>query len=163
MKQRLFQTATFIILFAASAAAEELPGELDVLKDAYDREIRRLTEPVNRKYDDALRELKIRYTKAGRLDDALAVDKILQERHPEEFEDPLNDSKWKWASGGELTFKADGSATHTRWRAPGTWERQEDGTVILKSGSVHTVKFLEDGTGIVQAVGGGSTTITPIK
>ena len=144
-----------------SILSEELPTELDVLVTAYERETRRVMEPIERKYTDALYQLKERYTKAGRLADALVVDELIKKRSGLEV---VKDTRWKWGGGGELTLKADGVAAHTRWTQPGSWKKLKNGNISLLSHSKvsHIIEFLDDGTGVVTAAG-GSTTITPLK
>ncbi|HRQ90464.1 MAG TPA: hypothetical protein PLA50_16840 [Bacteroidia bacterium] len=54
------------------------PPELSALREGWQRATRQATEPLNRKYRDALNAMKIRFTQAGRLAEALAVEGEIQ-------------------------------------------------------------------------------------
>ncbi|MEK7951540.1 hypothetical protein [Luteolibacter soli] len=74
----------------------------------------------------------------------------------------LAGTKWDWGSGGELELRKDGTARHSRWKNPGTWEKQADGTIKLTDakGGLFTITLSNNGTGKVIASGGAQTTIT---
>ena len=159
------------ILSAGSSFSDEegeLPDRLQSLVDSYDREKRRVLEPVNRKFDAALLELREQFTKAGRLEDAVATDKIIAARKEEDApkkEVRKSTTRWKWGSGGTLTLEAGGKAMHSSWTEPGTWKDNPDGTVTLTSQyNVSIITFAEDGSGTVKAEnsGGRGTTLTQI-
>lgn len=63
----------------AGAQTSDEPNELSTLRDGWQRATRQATEPIHRKYRDALDAMKLRFTKAGKLNEALVVDKELQE------------------------------------------------------------------------------------
>ncbi len=63
-----------LLSWAFTIVRAEDPDRLVSLRDSFEREIERATSPIKRKYLTSLQELKNVYTKAGRLEDALAVD-----------------------------------------------------------------------------------------
>ncbi len=150
--------------FAQAQENEKRPLKLEVLIQSYEREKERVLKPVERKYDSTLKELQMEFRKAGRLEDVLAVQKVIDSRIPKEETLQWSDTKWKWGSGGVLHLKADGSAMHTKWSKPGTWKEMRDGTITLISEfSVSTIRFTDKKTGTVSAAEGRSTTLTLIE
>lgn len=77
---RILLAAFLIPVLSLSLAAEEPaePSELSTLREGWQRATRQATEPLNRKYRDALNAMKLRFTQAGRLDEALAVEREIQ-------------------------------------------------------------------------------------
>lgn len=71
MKPRILLTLLFAI--GSTWGHAEDPERLKLLRGSYQRELERVTVPVNRKYLDALNQLVASYTQAGELDAALAV------------------------------------------------------------------------------------------
>jgi hypothetical protein len=73
--------ATFCILvLAATVSADDTkaPQELTSLKESWGRARKQATDPIDKKYEDALTAMKQRFTKAGNLEAALAVDTELK-------------------------------------------------------------------------------------
>lgn len=66
------------VALAASATAQEPsknePKELTDLRGSWTRARTQATEPIDRKYVEALNTLKLRFTKAGQLAEALAIE-----------------------------------------------------------------------------------------
>ncbi len=77
---RILLAAFLIPVLSAPLAAEEPaePSELSVLREGWQRATRQATEPLNRKYRDALGAMKLRFTQAGKLEEALAVEREIQ-------------------------------------------------------------------------------------
>lgn len=71
-----FITFALAALATASFAAE--PTDLTKLRESWQRAVQQATAPLDKKYVDALALLKVRYTKEGKLEDALAVDNELK-------------------------------------------------------------------------------------
>ena len=63
----------FLFSIGLTFGHAEEPERLKLLRGSYQRELERVTVPVNRKYLDALNQLVVSYTQAGELDAALAV------------------------------------------------------------------------------------------
>jgi hypothetical protein len=73
-------TTLSTILVAASLLADDAkaPKELLSLKESWTRARKQATEPIDKKFEDALTAMKQRFTKAGDLEAALAVDSELK-------------------------------------------------------------------------------------
>lgn len=81
------------------------------------------------------------------------------ERRLKAIADP-GGSEWYWGSGGELELRADGSARHTSWKRPGTWEKKPDGSLFIgNENTFFTVTFDAEGVGEVKSANGKSTTL----
>lgn len=148
-----------------------VPVELEKLKETYQAEMARVTEPTNRRYAEALTRLQENYQRAGQADKALAVKAELDdfiEQH-KKGKTRLNDkdldgSLWQWGSGGTLTLHRQNKAEHTAWGKPGVWKRIEDLKILVTKpdGGTFTVVFT-DGTltsGSVTSDTGTKTTLT---
>ena len=61
------------LAFSSFTFADE-PTELTDLNSNYDKAVERATTPIKKKYIRALKALKLRYTKQGKLSEAIAVD-----------------------------------------------------------------------------------------
>ncbi|RYD39061.1 MAG: hypothetical protein EOP83_37400 [Verrucomicrobiaceae bacterium] len=71
------------------------------------------------------------------------------------------DTKWGWGSGGELELSAGGKAQHTKWKSPGTWEKQADGALLVLHGTtLFTITFDAEGIGKVEDANGNATRLT---
>ncbi|MDF1738176.1 MAG: hypothetical protein P1U86_03365 [Verrucomicrobiales bacterium] len=163
----LATTAALLFFSGIPAHSEEVevPQRLQVLLDSYEREKERVLKPLERKLDTALVDLRDQFTKAGRLQDALAVNNLISSRGAEhEANKPPEDTRWRWGSGGELMLKGDGTAKHTSWDKWGTWNRQKDGAILLTSQyGDSTIRFTDENTGVVSShKSGGSTALTKV-
>ena len=72
----------FLTLFATSLLATE-PEKLTKLRGSYEAAITKATAPIQKTYTTELEKLKIEFTKAGKLEDALAVDEEIKKHIPE--------------------------------------------------------------------------------
>lgn len=68
------------------------PVELQSLREGWQRAIRQATDPVNRRYRESLEIMRIRFTREGKLDEALAVVAEIKklEAPPKESEPPAS-------------------------------------------------------------------------
>jgi hypothetical protein len=163
--------AALVVLTVASAgAAEVAPSpELAKLKESYQAEIARVSEPVTKRYAEVLTRLQETFTKAGQLDKALAVkaelDGLVQQKKRLSDKD-LDESRWRWGSGGTLTLHRQNRAMHTAWNSPGTWKRMDALTVLVTKGdgTKFTVTFTDGGltAASVNSDGGGKTSLTRV-
>jgi len=151
-------------IFADEPSAEG-PRQLQSLVESYEREKARVLGPLDRKFDAALLEMQRQFTKAGRLEDALTVNKMIESRGGKSASKPSwRDTRWKWGSGGVLELKRNGDATHTDWSKFGEWEVLDDGTLKLVSQhGESTIAFSDEKSGIVTSARGGQTTLTRIE
>jgi hypothetical protein len=127
MKHLPVLLAFLLVVFPQSSRAKEanVTAELSNLNTQYDRAVEQALEPLTKKYLDALNELKLKYTKAGRLDDAIAVDevikgltKVVTPPNNAVLEDILKRNIWTYTAGShasEIQFLADGAAKMTGW------------------------------------------------
>lgn len=63
---------------AVNAQSPAEPSDLADLRKSWQRAVSQATAPLNKKYVDALEQMKVRYTKEGKLQEALAVDNELK-------------------------------------------------------------------------------------
>lgn len=70
-----------ILIFPVWTFCLSNANDLEVLTDAYEREKARVLAPVELKYDRALKELLLKFTQAGRLDEANAVQALIEDRN----------------------------------------------------------------------------------
>ncbi len=133
---------SFLVLSVsfAFAADKASPAELLKLRASYEAELSRVTEPVNRKYLDALQKLQEFYTKNGDLDKALIVREEMQlagqsnavEKKLTIAAKDLEGSEWQWGTGGTLKLEKSGKAIHTAWPSPGVWKKVNNVTITLQ-------------------------------
>ena len=135
----------FLLICISTAS---FAGDLETLIQSYEREKARVLAPVEQKYEQALEELKLKYTKAGQLDEAVAVAAILNERKGLRSGDWLRKAKttWKWHSGGQLDILPNGESAHSKWKARGTWKRLDETSIqiINDREQMFTVVFNEE-------------------
>ena len=71
-------TTCLIAVLVISSVRADTPPEVVKLTDDYNRAVERAMSPLKTKYHEELRKLQDRYTKAGNLDAALEVRKLLE-------------------------------------------------------------------------------------
>lgn len=76
-----------------------VPEELTSLQRSYQKAIERAVEPLRNRYIEQLEELKKKFTQAGRLDEAVAVDKALKMA---QSIDQLNSEMSDWLEGAKV-------------------------------------------------------------
>lgn len=157
-------TIAAILLFSFSIS---IANELEALSDSHEREKARILAPVELKYDRALSELLQKLTKAGRLEEAIAVKNLIEDRSNGADGDWLRteDTKWKWGSGGQLTLQKNRRALHSKWRGPGKWTRVSEDTVELIGfgDRKFTLKFRDKTSAAVIGPDGATTLITRLE
>lgn len=84
----------------AQSPAGGLPDRLVTLRGNFERAVERVTAPVLSQYRDELIKLKTEYAKAGRLEEATAVDNEIKERFPA----PLPGAKASGPTGSSPTM-----------------------------------------------------------
>jgi hypothetical protein len=100
--------ASLTILAAAQTPAE--PTDLTKLRDSWQRAIQQANAPLDKKYEEALVAMKTRFTKDGKLQEALAVDnelKLLASRAPAKpgTDTPTKDRvQHQWSMGPRSSF-----------------------------------------------------------
>ncbi|MDQ8189190.1 hypothetical protein [Roseibacillus persicicus] len=154
----------FLVLLAFEIHGQNrIPDDLERLNLQRERKI----AEVNRIYLRELEELKVRYTKEGDLEMANKILAVISSFELKEEDETwyLKVTKWRWESGGVLTLRSNGKATHTLWKYPGKWEKQDDGSIRLESNTANAFRVVfEDGVGKVTALRTGSKTIiTPLS
>lgn len=89
MNRKVFLVQLLVVISVLncvpSTQAEEdpaLPERLQILNEGYERAKERALKPIEDQYDLQLKELLLVFTKAGRLEDAMAVNKIIASRAP---------------------------------------------------------------------------------
>jgi hypothetical protein len=70
-------SAVLIAMFTMPVVADD-PKELEGLRDSWTRARTQATNPIDKKYADALSSMKVKFTKEGNLEAALAVDAELK-------------------------------------------------------------------------------------
>jgi hypothetical protein len=170
MLRPIIASAFFILAslpaFGQAANTSE-PVDLTKLRESWQRARQQAIAPLDKKYLDALAILKTKFTKAGQLDEALAIDseiKKLQEviAQPDNgkgiesvtkrvFEKKLQDTVWEL--GGELNGKgvrvellSGGAALYHDSARPASWRW---GIVDHKKGviSLHNFTLIHQGDG----------------
>ena len=86
-----------LILFATSLLAAE-PDKLTKLRGSYESAMTKATAPIQKTYTTELEKLKIEFTKAGKLEDALAIDGELKRIAELTSQEPSAGTKSKLAT-----------------------------------------------------------------
>ncbi len=144
---------TFLVCGLTSAWAAgpdkdtpRLPEEANRLKQTFRKEAERALQPLRERYVADLKRLIDQYTRAGRLDDALAVKTEIEAAAYEgtesiaEFERHLVGTKWNWNGGFEFEFRADGTGTayNMKWKTVHpytvdyTYSNGNHGTIVFE-------------------------------
>ena len=148
------------------AFADDAPKELTTLRDAWIRDRLQASASVDRRYVDALNALKLRFTRAGQLEGALAVDKEIKAaatattasaksaQADKGLANILQGSKWTH-SGNVLTFASDSEfqmdgGPHKRYIVSGerSFQLQWNNSAAAKMGcelSKDGESFIENG------------------
>jgi hypothetical protein len=127
-----FPVFSMVMLVGLAQAQEkgQQPLKLEVLIQSYEREKERVLKPVERTYDSTLKELQMEYTKAGRLEDAVAVQKVIDSRIPTSDPD-FDNTFWEFRNKshlGNLEFLPGGKIKSSEY--PGSlWARIDKDTI----------------------------------
>ena len=158
MKPRHLQFTLSILfcIFAQLVPAQDdkIPAELTSLKTQYDKAVERATKPVTAKYIRALKDLRVKFTKLGKLNEALAVEEIIKklttestDATPKTLDNILKSKSWIYRAGKHVStikFHADGKAIMTGWtNSKIKWNITKDRylTIIYEDGNSCKFEF----------------------
>src|SRR4051812_7793942 len=120
-----------LLTVGASSLADDashLPDAAMGLKRAYKQSIEAASKPIRERYLADLRKLQEQATRAGKLEDAIAIKKEVDSLSPQNFL-----GKWQEANApGTITTEADGTARHSGGGAA-TWEVRDRDVIITWS------------------------------
>jgi len=140
------------LAFSSFTFADE-PTELTDLNSNYDKAVERATTPIKKKYIRALKALKLRYTKQGKLSEAIAVDNKLKSLTAKQERDskPLPTITIQSNTAFEIKKIEVGISRLSRFDAKFSWYNKdvEDWfftKVPWQTTPNHTVTFNEAGT-----------------
>jgi len=68
-------TCVLALLWPSAAFTAGEPQDLTILRDSYNRAIERATSPIQEKFITEMQKLKLRYTREGKLEEAITVDR----------------------------------------------------------------------------------------
>jgi hypothetical protein len=149
-------------LLVAGQEAAKAPSELTQLKKSYDQAIERATSPIKKTFETELERLMTTFTKAGKLDAALAVKQELEALRTKPASEDQPTSKkdisativgqyWAFADGKPEGYLFDKGAKGFRfsksaWEpSPFTWHVAKDGSVEINgAGKMKWVWVLSD-------------------
>jgi hypothetical protein len=134
--------------------SDKLPDECKELKKFYRQAVDRDAEPLREKYISELNRLLEQSSRAGKLEDAIAIkaelDAAATLRFPASATNFKN-SRWQWLNLGEpnsgkewIEFHDDGIAKAS-WLAPLKW-KIVDGDLLVEQGDGRKFRFYMDGT-----------------
>lgn len=142
--KRLLAIGAVVALIQTLVAAEsEEPLRLEILRDSFEREVERELAPLKMKYLTALKSLQQNYTKAGNLEDALAVEKEIARiegtdsaAKEKQLNEILTSSKFvlKWgpSKDKQISFLTDGSIGIGKNDWENTWKIKDSELHIIK-------------------------------
>lgn len=138
-------TTILLLLTAACPAQDVLPDAAGRLKDSYNRAIRAANKPIMEQYIAELRRLKTEATKAGRLSDAVAIDKEISSFAEAEKKSLVEAYAGTWVSAKhQFTLKEDGSA-QSSYGPSGQWSMNDKSLLIKWSnGFSHEYRISQD-------------------
>jgi hypothetical protein len=121
---------------STTAGASFKPTDLIKLRDSWQRAIHQANAPLDKKYEDALAAMKTRFTKDGKLQEALAVDnelKMLASRASSpQVTSPAEKVRHKWVMASRSDFEsAKKQATTEKKRLP-MLKTEEDQKSFMK-------------------------------
>jgi|GEM_PF-2862226 len=122
MKKPTLVLSAAALLSIPGGVLAELPHEVEALTQAYrekrEETIVSATKALDAEYTNRMKALQDRYTKSGRLEDALRVDSLLKMSTLKS----KATGQWLWSDSGRiLTLAADGSAKLTEEDSEMAW------------------------------------------
>ena len=125
------KTTLILTLLLMMAQGLSRAGELDTLRESYDREKARLVKPLDDKLRKDLEALKVSLVKESKLDEADKVDAIIRERFPQpgvaSAKEPYKFGPSVWEiKGRRIQFRDDGLVSNDYWDKRGTWRPLDD-------------------------------------
>ena len=180
MTSQIKFTWLFMTLAVASLAQTPAdPAELTNLRQNWKRATLQVTDPLDKKYVEALSALKMRFTKAGKLEEALAVHAELKKFEKAAdaggsadpagamTKNPLKDQilgTWSWNSGDKsdqssIQFEKGGVGNHGG-RGNVTWRMNDAGEITVTNPSKGKAVVRMDATG--KSISGTTYNRTPV-
>ena len=149
------------LLLPASGLAEEskpLPDAAKKQQQAYLQQIQKAIKPIRERYLADLGKLQEQSTKAGKLDDAIALRKEIESVRKEielvsteigrasaqSFIGQWTSSTAATSNGGTITIRGDGTAGHSPSGATATWDIQDKNVVFKWNVGCTTVYPISD-------------------
>ncbi len=124
---------TLTLLTACVTGHAQFEDRLTQLQRAYDKEIRRVTEPVDQKYENALIALQKSYIEANKLEEALEVKKEIEALKARRSVAAVTDSRPPLGQEPSSPENA-GSSDLKEWKGDIRWEREGGESVIKIEG-----------------------------
>lgn len=120
------KTNLVLTLLTMMVASSAWAGELDTLREGYEREKSRLVKPLDDKLKKDLESLKDSLVKEAKLDEAAKVDAVIKERFPGSGiaspKEPYKFGPSVWEiKGKRIQFREDGLVSNEFWDKRGTW------------------------------------------
>jgi hypothetical protein len=133
-------------LLTMMAASLSWAGELDTLRESYEREKARLVKPLDEKLRKELEALKVSFVKQSQLDEAAKVDAALKERFPlpviSSSKAPYKFGPSVWElSGKRMQFREDGLFSYEAWDRRGTWKQTRENVVEVTRSNGRKARF----------------------
>jgi hypothetical protein len=140
----------FFSTFPLFAQSSPEPAELTKLRVSWSSAKAEAVKPLDVKYASALTAMKERFTKAGNLDAAIAVDKELKAvlaaaevTLKAQQDSPTHIGEWQWGQDHRLRFHANGTFVERKKSGEpvtsGNWESELDGTITLRCENGYSV------------------------
>lgn len=143
----------YLLFFATPALADE-PDKLTRLRANFDSAVQRATVPLKKTYMQELEKLKIEYTRAAKLEEAMAVaeelkklqsvatdvstesnpekPKLTKRQQEEMIVTYLTELSWKYPGGHTVTFYENGKVTMSDGSADWSFTVKDENTIIMK-------------------------------
>ena len=163
---KTIQNLVLISIFLNSIGSGVEPPEIEQLRANYNRELAQVQSPVQRRYRDGLTQLKVRYTKAGQLEAAIAADAELKKldmvtKHGNgdaSVVERLLGTKWEWYEGQSIEFRAAGKGVFQKNKKDTEfeWKVNADGKInyrFASGGAPYTIELVGDHITITPATG----------
>lgn len=125
------KTNIVLILLTMMVVSSVWAGELDTLREGYEREKVRLVKPLDDKLKKDLEALKDSLVRESKLDEAAKVDAVIKERFPSPGiaspKEPYKFGPSVWEiKGKRIQFREDGLVSNEFWDKRGTWRPLDD-------------------------------------
>jgi hypothetical protein len=134
------QIPILLLVLVASIQAQSPPEPADLteLRQSWKRAVSQATAPLDRKYADALQQMKTRYTKEGKLHEALTVDnelKLLTSRESTQQGTGTNTSdrvRHQWSLGAKSDFNTARKLAETEGKRLPMLKTEDDQKSFMK-------------------------------
>ncbi|WAC19028.1 hypothetical protein OVA24_17500 [Luteolibacter sp. SL250] len=127
---------THLTILTMLASGLTWAGDLNALRESYEREKTRLVKPLDEKLKKDLETLKVSLVKESKLEEAAKVDAVLKERFPQPGiaspKEPYKFGPSVWEiKGRRIQFREDGLVSNADWDKRGTWRPLDDRKVEI--------------------------------